>query len=107
LTRLEHRFARVPPSTLLRAAAHRLATLEARMGAAIGRRLERDRHRFEVALRDLEARSPIAILSRGYSLVFDERGRLVKRATSVEPGARLSVRLAEGGLRVRVVDEEP
>jgi exodeoxyribonuclease VII large subunit len=105
LVRVERKLARVDPAAKLRQTAHRFNVLEARLKAAIARKLERDRHRFEVCLRDIEARSPLAILSRGYALIFDEKGRLVKRADAVHTGDRLSVRLAKGGLRVRVEED--
>src|ERR1700704_2161055 len=47
----------------------------------------------------LEALSPVAILNRGYALVFDANGQLVKDATRVRPGDDISARLARGSVR--------
>ena len=44
----------------------------------------------------LEALSPVAILNRGYALVFDANGQLVKDATRLKPGDDVSARLARG-----------
>lgn len=50
----------------------------------------------------LEALSPVAILNRGYALVFDAKGRLVKDAARLNAGDDLSARLARGRVRARV-----
>ena len=42
----------------------------------------------------LEALSPLAILNRGYALVFDSAGMLLKDAERVKPGDEISARLA-------------
>jgi exodeoxyribonuclease VII large subunit len=39
---------------------------------------------------------PLAILERGYALVFDEAGQLVKDAAAVSAGEEISVRVARG-----------
>jgi exodeoxyribonuclease VII large subunit len=63
------------------------------------------------ALRQAEARlralSPLAVLGRGYALVRDEAGRVVRRAASLRPGDGLRVRLQEGALAARVEEVLP
>jgi exodeoxyribonuclease VII large subunit len=55
----------------------------------------------------LDSLSPLAVLSRGYALVWDESGRrLLRRADEVELGATLRVRLREGSLRATVTSKE-
>ena len=44
----------------------------------------------------LEALSPLAILERGYALVFDGSGKLLKDARQVKTGDEISARLAKG-----------
>jgi exodeoxyribonuclease VII large subunit len=46
----------------------------------------------------LEALSPLAILDRGYALVFDSGGTLLKDAGRVQAGDEISARLAKGSL---------
>jgi exodeoxyribonuclease VII large subunit len=50
----------------------------------------------------LQALSPLAILDRGYALVFDSSGMLLKEAARVEPGDEISARLAKGSLTATV-----
>jgi exodeoxyribonuclease VII large subunit len=50
----------------------------------------------------LKALSPLAILNRGYALVFDARGELVKDAERLKAGDEIAARLARGRVRARV-----
>lgn len=44
----------------------------------------------------IEALSPVAILERGYALVFDSSGKLLKDASQVQVGDEISARVAKG-----------
>jgi exodeoxyribonuclease VII large subunit len=55
--------------------------------------------RFDTALQSL---SPLAILDRGYSLVFDSSGKLLKSADAVSIGDEISARLARGQIQAAV-----
>jgi exodeoxyribonuclease VII large subunit len=46
----------------------------------------------------LEALSPLAILDRGYALVFDSSGMLLKDGDRVKAGDEISARLAKGSI---------
>jgi len=72
------------------------------LGAAIRNTLLVHRSRLERLGLQLQALSPISILDRGYALVFDAGGKLVKNTTQVEVGDEISARLAQGTLTVRV-----
>jgi exodeoxyribonuclease VII large subunit len=50
----------------------------------------------------LQSLSPVAILERGYALVFDSKGALLKDASKVKTGDQISARLAHGELHARV-----
>ncbi len=52
--------------------------------------------------RALEALSPLAILERGYALVFDGAGELVKDAAEVKAGEEIRARVARGEIRAVV-----
>lgn len=55
--------------------------------------------RMETALQSL---SPLAILDRGYSLIFDSDGKLLKDADAVKAGDGISARLARGQIDATV-----
>ena len=50
----------------------------------------------------MEALSPVAILERGYALVFDASGKLVKDADSVQTGDAIKARVARGEIEATV-----
>ena len=92
---------------LLAAVRQRLEAQVANLAAAARRRLLGNRGALERRAASLEALSPLAILNRGYALVFDAKGRLVKDAARLEAGDELSARLARGRVRARVTASEP
>ena len=55
----------------------------------------------------LESLSPLSVLSRGYALVWDERGRVVRDTAEVEVGDALSIRVHAGRLRAAVTAKDP
>jgi exodeoxyribonuclease VII large subunit len=50
----------------------------------------------------LKAFSPLAVLERGYALVFTAEGRLVKSVSQLRPGGETLTRIADGSLASRV-----
>ncbi len=79
-----------------------LATHTSTMAAAMRAALLRQKSRLDQVQHQLKALSPIAILERGYALVFDSAGRLVKNSFQVEPGDEVSTRLSHGTFTARV-----
>jgi exodeoxyribonuclease VII large subunit len=78
----------------------------ANLAAATHTRLLESRGALNRRSASLEALSPLAILNRGYALVFDAKGRLVKDAARLKAGDELSARLARGRVRARVTATE-
>ena len=66
------------------------------MVAAIRTILLRKQSRLDQLAGAAQALSPIAILDRGYALVFDSGGKLLKNAAQVKTGDEISARLAKG-----------
>jgi exodeoxyribonuclease VII large subunit len=50
----------------------------------------------------LDAFSPVKILERGYALVFDSTGALVKDAAQIRPGEQVQARVARGSFTAEV-----
>ena len=63
-------------------------------------------HRVDAAAVALKHLSPYAVLERGYSLVTDAQGAVVRSAAAVNDGEDLEVRFAEGSARVRVEERK-
>jgi exodeoxyribonuclease VII large subunit len=54
----------------------------------------------------LESLSPLAILERGYALVFDPQGRLLKDVSGLKLGDEISARLAHGEFQAAVTKKQ-
>jgi exodeoxyribonuclease VII large subunit len=79
-----------------------LAAALAALTAATRTRLLERRARLDRINAHLEELSPLKILDRGYALVFDAAGNLLKDATQVRAGDEISARLARGTLTATV-----
>jgi exodeoxyribonuclease VII large subunit len=76
----------------------RLGILSTRLKAAEGARVDRAGEAVSVAAGKLDSLSPLGVLARGYAIVFDKDGKVLKRAADVGKGERLKIRVAEGEL---------
>jgi exodeoxyribonuclease VII large subunit len=74
----------------------------AALAAAMRNQLLQNKVRIERMGRALETLSPLAILERGYALVFDGSGQLVKDAAQVKAGDEIRARVARGEIAATV-----
>jgi exodeoxyribonuclease VII large subunit len=104
---LGKRLAQAHPGARLAQQAQRLDELAERMRLATVHRLELTRGRLTLAMRALNAVSPLATIDRGYAVVTREPGGdLVRSRRSVKPSDRLNIRVADGTVRA-VVEGDP
>jgi len=82
----------------------RLLILESRLIRSLKSQIQNNAVRLQGSKRQLNALSPLAVLNRGYALVFDENGSLVKKASSLTPNQRLVTRLAEGSIESHLTE---
>ncbi|NDJ35009.1 MAG: exodeoxyribonuclease VII large subunit [Chloroflexi bacterium] len=54
----------------------------------------------------LQAYSPQATLDRGYAIVQDDKGQIIRRSADTQPGQQIAIRLAEGQISAHIIDEE-
>ncbi len=79
------------------------ADLEKRLVRAMEQRLLRAAEQTAALAARLDALSPLAVLGRGYALVFDEKsGAALRTAATLQPGDLLDIRLARGRVRAQV-----
>lgn len=107
LAALAQRLEAVHPRARIAAEHRRLHELERRLVRA-GRSLTVElRPRLARAAGKLDALSPLSVLARGYALVADGEGQLLRDATQAAEGDALTVRLARGELDVEVTRVRP
>ncbi|MFQ5419856.1 MAG: exodeoxyribonuclease VII large subunit [Anaerolineae bacterium] len=73
-----------------------------RLHTAVQRKLEQEQNRLAVAQAGLLAYSPLATLSRGYAIVRDGDGRIIRTIQQVQPGDDLDVQVSDGAFGVNV-----
>ncbi|WP_329740582.1 exodeoxyribonuclease VII large subunit [Dyella sp. A6] len=101
LQRLHGRLLAQHPGQQLRMQQQRLEEHAQRLRQAIGHRLDHDRLMLRQAARALHAVSPLATLERGYAILFDNEGKVLRSALHVAEGTELRARLADGELNLR------
>ncbi len=87
---------------LLSAMRREAESASARLVSAARKGLIQDRARLEHASARLHALSPLNILERGYALVFDAAGNVVKDAAALSAGEQVRTRVARGEFTARV-----
>ncbi|HWI66002.1 MAG TPA: exodeoxyribonuclease VII large subunit [Symbiobacteriaceae bacterium] len=80
----------------------RLDDLVRRLGFAGGRRIERSRQRLGGLAGRLDALSPLAVLSRGYSITKNADGHVIRNTKETQVGETVSIMLHKGTLQARV-----
>jgi exodeoxyribonuclease VII large subunit len=81
----------------MNAASARLATLAQSL-------LTQKRQRFEMLSTKLEQLNPRKVLERGYAIVLDERGQIVKEAANAQVAAEIRVLFARDSVKARVTE---
>ncbi len=99
------------PGGLLARALERRATalqsIERRIQAPVERDLARCRARVEAAAAALAVLGPQGTLERGYAIVLDARGVVLRAASETNADASITIRLARGSLEARVEETRP
>ncbi len=67
--------------------------------------LARRRARLESLEAKLSQLSPLRILERGYAIVTNQHGEIIKQVAAAAPGERIGVRVADGRFAAEVVEE--
>ena len=83
-----------------------LELLKNRMVAAQTQILSVKKQNYISQVSKLDAMSPLKVLTRGYSMVQTEKGSIVRSASQVEVGDRLTVSLHQGKIGVTVMEKQ-
>ena len=82
---------------------HRLDSLNTRLDRAQRSFVTLRRSQLDALEKRLNSLSPLGILNRGYALVYDESGALIKDAALVQPEQKLFTRVAKGSIESSVL----
>jgi len=84
------------PRQLLARARERLGVSQTRIERSVERTIRRSSARVDALDARLRSLSPLAVLERGYALVINENGVLIRSALQVAQGERIRTRLSDG-----------
>ncbi|MEW5743437.1 MAG: exodeoxyribonuclease VII large subunit [Myxococcota bacterium] len=108
LARLSLELERASPRPALGRARQALAHDAARLPGLARHRVRGERQRLTALAQRLDALSPLKVLGRGYAIASRAAdGQVVRRATDVQVGDRLRVRLAQDEVEARVTGLKP
>ena len=97
------RLLRHDASHRLRLLRERVASLDRRLAQSASVQLQSGRAQLRHFEAQLHGLSPLAVLHRGYALVYDESGGLLKSAASARKGETITTRFAQDSLKSRVI----
>ncbi|WP_026694684.1 exodeoxyribonuclease VII large subunit [Peribacillus kribbensis] len=86
------------PEGMLEAAHSKLAAQAKMLNRSMDAIYKAKLQRFLYQASALDARSPLKIMDKGYSLAYTEQNELIKTIETVAPGDKMSVRLKDGEL---------
>jgi exodeoxyribonuclease VII large subunit len=103
IRRLARHLDQLAPWRRLESLRERVGGLARRLSLAVRSAVERQRGRLGRAVARMDSLSPLAVLERGYTLVWRDRdGSLVRDADTLGDGERLRLRFARGEAHARV-----
>lgn len=83
-----------------------LALLQQKQISAIKDMVNANDEKLKIAMASLDALSPLSVLKRGFSIVENESGKILRDAAQVNVNDKLKIRLASGKLEAEVLRTE-
>lgn len=96
LSRAEQKVLALRPDNLINEKRMLLDSSLEQMDAAMQRKLRDSKTKLQYLTNHLEALSPDLVLKRGYSITMDAQGGIVRSASELHEGDRITVRFADG-----------
>ena len=107
LDSLNTRLHRQEPTLRLANAKHRLHIASQRLHQLATQSLSPQKNRLIQTIARLHALSPLNVLNRGYAIVYNAQGAILRNATETTPGQTITARLAKGSLTAEVKITNP
>lgn len=101
---LLHRLNNQSPTHRLEINTNQLAHLHKRLFDAMGTLMNQKEQKFSHLTQQLDTVSPLATLSRGYSITFDNQGQVLRSTDDIEIGDTLKTRLRFGEVQSCVIN---
>jgi exodeoxyribonuclease VII large subunit len=102
LAELTNRLNRHSPHTQIQRDRQRLDELSYRTKSALAHQLQLQQLKFSGLEQQMTALNPLAVLKRGYAIVSQPDGTLIRRVDQVNPNDQLNVRVSDGEFKTEV-----
>ena len=102
-THLTRRLALQSPTRRLADSHNSLRNLDERLAKSISQRLEQQNRRLEHLAQTLNVVSPLATLGRGYAIVQNQEGGIVRDTGQLKTGDPITARVANGRIEAQVL----
>ncbi|UQG60342.1 exodeoxyribonuclease VII large subunit [Marinobacter sp. M3C] len=99
---LQQRLTMQSPNRQLASASERVLRATTGLNLAIQQALKSRREQLDYTAQTLNLVSPLATLGRGYAIVKDDQGKIVRHAGQLEAGQAISARVASGTVHAQV-----
>jgi len=106
LQQLQSRLQRAAPDRLIKEQASHLQKQSVALHKACRHQLEAHQQKLAELSHRLQTVSPLATLSRGYAIVQDDKGNIVRHYQDVSQGDSISAQLATGVLHCKVMAQD-
>lgn len=104
---LHQRLVTQSPRRQVSASDEALQRVRERLASSIDQQLRQRQTKLEHAAQTLNLVSPLATLGRGYAIVRDNHGKIIRDTSQVSPGDTLSARVARGEVQAKVISIKP
>jgi len=100
------RYQRCAPTTLIKHGKENVNQLTRRLFSKLQDDIKFKQQRFSKAVEVLDTVSPLNTIQRGYSILINEQGEIIRKARSVKKGQKIKAKLAEGHIVARIEEIE-
>ena len=104
LESLTNRISPIKLATKLNEKKTRLALLRQKQISALKNVVDGKDENLKISMASLDALSPLSVLKRGFSIVENEAGEILREAQQANVNDKLKIRLANGKLEAQVVN---
>ena len=101
---LAQRLATQSPGKSLANAREKVSRLNERMQQAMRQHLKQQREKLQFSAQTLNIVSPLATLGRGYAIVKDDQGSIIRDAAQLSAGQSIQAQLGHGSVSARVTE---
>ena len=92
------------PQIKIQASNNKLEIISSALRNGIKANLEKKKKRFSLELSTLQAVSPLSVLARGYSIISDEEGQIVRSSKNLSLNQKIKARFGEGQIIAKVTE---